>query len=104
MRSGRKLVDSFGRRHDYLRLSLTEKCSLRCRYCMPVDGVPLSRPNDLLSPDELFRIRYVSFGSIKSETIKIQYVIKNLTYYLVILMKELSHDIKKTILTYFFSW
>lgn len=33
-----KLVDRFGRVHDYLRLSVTPHCNLRCAYCMPKDG------------------------------------------------------------------
>ena len=36
------LVDGFGRRHTYLRVSLTERCNLRCRYCMPAEGVELT--------------------------------------------------------------
>lgn len=32
------LIDSFGRHHNYLRISLTERCNLRCSYCMPIDG------------------------------------------------------------------
>ncbi|GAA5881376.1 hypothetical protein JCM3774_002538 [Rhodotorula dairenensis] len=53
------LVDSFGRRHDYLRISLTEKCNLRCTYCMPEHGVPLL-PNDArLSVDEIDRVARV---------------------------------------------
>jgi sulfatase maturation enzyme AslB (radical SAM superfamily) len=35
------LDDGFGRRHNYLRISLTERCNLRCQYCMPADGVDL---------------------------------------------------------------
>lgn len=31
-------IDSFGRRHTYLRISLTERCNLRCQYCMPEEG------------------------------------------------------------------
>ncbi|GAA5913934.1 uncharacterized protein JCM6883_000126 [Sporobolomyces salmoneus] len=49
------LTDSFGRRHDYLRISLTEKCNLRCTYCMPSDGVPLLPRDDLLTTDEIER-------------------------------------------------
>ncbi len=33
------LTDSFGRRHDYLRISVSERCNLRCLYCMP-EGAP----------------------------------------------------------------
>ncbi|HMN06412.1 MAG TPA: GTP 3',8-cyclase MoaA [Flavobacteriales bacterium] len=35
------LIDRFGRRHDYLRISLTERCNLRCTYCMPEEGIVL---------------------------------------------------------------
>ncbi|GAA5826323.1 hypothetical protein JCM3770_005819, partial [Rhodotorula araucariae] len=53
------LTDSFGRKHDYLRMSLTEKCNLRCTYCMPEQGVPLLPPDHLLSTDEVDRIARV---------------------------------------------
>ena len=36
------LTDTFGRHHNYLRISLTERCNLRCQYCMPEDGVDLT--------------------------------------------------------------
>lgn len=49
---GSNLTDSHGRKHDYLRISLTEKCNLRCRYCMPEQGVELTKSNELLSLDE----------------------------------------------------
>jgi len=47
------LRDRFGRQHTYLRVSLTEKCSLRCTYCMPLEGVPLSPADQALSSDEI---------------------------------------------------
>lgn len=50
------LTDSFGRRHTYLRISLAERCNLRCTYCMPADGVPLSPAEHLLTADEIERI------------------------------------------------
>ncbi|XP_049703667.2 molybdenum cofactor biosynthesis protein 1 isoform X2 [Helicoverpa armigera] len=53
------LVDSFGRRHNYLRISLTERCNLRCQYCMPAEGVPLSARGALLSRAELVRLARV---------------------------------------------
>ena len=46
------LQDSFGRFHNYLRISLTEKCNLRCVYCMPMEGVPLTPKADHLSLEE----------------------------------------------------
>lgn len=42
------LTDSFGRFHDYLRISLTERCNLRCKYCMPAEGVELQPKDELL--------------------------------------------------------
>ena len=43
------LFDRFGRSHTYLRISVIEKCNLRCRYCMPEEGVPLLPKDDLLT-------------------------------------------------------
>eukprot|EP00958_Prasinococcus_capsulatus_P014327 scaffold1504_cov417-Prasinococcus_capsulatus_cf.AAC.67 len=50
------LTDNFGRHHNYLRISLTERCNLRCLYCMPEDGVELTPSDKLLTPEELERI------------------------------------------------
>ncbi|XP_077293511.1 molybdenum cofactor synthesis 1 isoform X2 [Arctopsyche grandis] len=50
------LTDLFGRRHTYLRISLSEKCNLRCKYCMPSEGVPLTKRDDLLSTDEIIKL------------------------------------------------
>merc|ERR1712223_278249 len=50
------LTDTHGRQHDYLRISLTEKCNLRCQYCMPEEGVDLTEKNKLLSSEELIKI------------------------------------------------
>ena len=51
-----QLTDLCGRRHSYLRLSLTEKCNLRCRYCMPEEGIPLRPRQEMLTADELVEI------------------------------------------------
>ncbi|XP_071962539.1 uncharacterized protein [Antedon mediterranea] len=56
------LTDSFGREHNYLRISLTEKCNLRCQYCMPAEGVPLSPKSHLLSTDEITEISRLFVG------------------------------------------
>ncbi|CAE7140906.1 unnamed protein product [Rhizoctonia solani] len=50
------LIDSFGRKHDYLRISLTERCNLRCNYCMPEEGVPLSPSGNILTNEEVVRL------------------------------------------------
>lgn len=50
------LTDSHGRHHNYLRISLTEKCNLRCTYCMPASGVPLTPSAKLMNASEIFEI------------------------------------------------
>ena len=50
------LTDDFGRKHNYLRISLLEKCNLRCTYCMPADGIVLSPKASLMTADEIFSI------------------------------------------------
>ncbi|BEH09308.1 MULTISPECIES: GTP 3',8-cyclase MoaA [Geobacter] len=50
------LIDSFGRRITYLRLSVTDRCNLRCRYCMPAGGVPKLRHGETLSYEDLLRV------------------------------------------------
>jgi len=50
------LVDRFGRVARDLRVSVTEKCSLRCTYCMPAEGLPAIPREDLLTPAEIARL------------------------------------------------
>ncbi|MEZ4701986.1 MAG: GTP 3',8-cyclase MoaA [Rhodothermales bacterium] len=50
------LTDTFGRHHTYLRISLTERCNLRCQYCMPAEGVPLKPHADILTFEEIERL------------------------------------------------
>ncbi|QCQ91903.1 GTP 3',8-cyclase MoaA [Rhodococcus sp. SGAir0479] len=51
-----ELVDGFGRVARDLRVSITEKCSLRCTYCMPAEGLPAIPARDLLTADEIVRL------------------------------------------------
>ncbi len=50
------LLDRYGRSHTYLRISVIEKCNLRCRYCMPEEGVPLLPRDQILSFEEIERL------------------------------------------------
>ena len=43
------MFDQYGRKIEYLRLSLTDRCNLRCRYCMPAAGVLKMRHEDILT-------------------------------------------------------
>ena len=47
------MIDQFGRSVTYLRISVTELCNLRCRYCMPADGVCKKNHADMLTEDEM---------------------------------------------------
>lgn len=47
------MIDTYGRNIKYLRLSVTERCNLRCRYCMPEDGVCKKSHFDMLTEDEM---------------------------------------------------
>lgn len=48
--------DGFGREIDYLRISITDKCNLRCKYCMPEYGVDFVEHAEILSLEEIYRI------------------------------------------------
>lgn len=50
------LIDPFGRRIDYLRVSVTDRCDLRCSYCLPEDFRGFEEPAHWLAPDELARV------------------------------------------------
>jgi cyclic pyranopterin phosphate synthase len=50
------MQDSFSRVIDYLRISITDKCNLRCIYCMPADGVTPARHSDILRYEEIIRV------------------------------------------------
>ena len=50
------MIDPFGRKLSYLRVSVTDRCNLRCRYCMPADGVTLLAHDDILSYEEIVAV------------------------------------------------
>ena len=50
------MTDNFGRNIDYIRISITDRCNLRCVYCMPEEGVESVAHNDILKFDEILRI------------------------------------------------
>ncbi|KAJ1723191.1 Molybdenum cofactor synthesis protein 1 [Coemansia erecta] len=50
------LSDLFGRFHNYLRISVTERCNLRCQYCMPEEGIDLTDGDKLMTTPEILRI------------------------------------------------
>ena len=51
-----ELRDTFGRRIDYLRVSVTDRCNLRCVYCMPAEGIPWKPHADMLTYEEITQV------------------------------------------------
>ncbi|HNJ79043.1 MAG TPA: GTP 3',8-cyclase MoaA, partial [Marmoricola sp.] len=51
-----ELLDSYGRVAKDLRVSLTDRCNLRCEYCMPPEGLEWQPSDQILSDDEVFRL------------------------------------------------
>ena len=50
------MTDAFGRVHNYLRISLTDNCNLRCTYCMPEDDYDFTPVSQLMQPDEILTL------------------------------------------------
>lgn len=65
-----QLTDKFGRNIEYLRLSVTDRCDLRCNYCMPEGFKDFGEPEDWLTFDEIERVIRV-FGELGTKRIRI---------------------------------
>lgn len=50
------MIDGLGRTIDYMRISVTDRCNLRCCYCMPPEGVPLKSHEEILTYQEILKI------------------------------------------------
>jgi molybdenum cofactor biosynthesis protein A len=61
------MQDNHGRAHNYLRISITEHCNLRCTYCMPAEGIALTPRAHLMTADEIVTIAktFVKLGVTK---------------------------------------
>lgn len=57
------IVDSYNRLHDYLRISLTDNCNLRCFYCMPEENYDFTPPSRLMQADEIFALSEIFVGA-----------------------------------------
>ncbi|WBX71300.1 GTP 3',8-cyclase MoaA [Tenacibaculum retecalamus] len=51
-----KLIDNFGRQVSYVRLAVTDRCNLRCQYCMPAHGIDIVPRKELLTYKEMYRL------------------------------------------------
>jgi cyclic pyranopterin phosphate synthase len=56
------LIDSFGRKINYLRLSVTDRCNLRCIYCMPAEGICKMKHEEILKYEELLLLAETAIG------------------------------------------
>ena len=58
-----EMFDHINRRIEYLRISITDRCNLRCVYCMPEEGIPALRHGEILSYEEILRVVRVAAGA-----------------------------------------
>lgn len=66
----RKIVDNFGRPHTYLRISLTDRCNLRCFYCMPEEGIELMEKSNIMTLEEIIDLAR-TFRDLGVDTIRL---------------------------------
>jgi len=65
-----RLIDRFGRVATDLRISLTDRCNLRCTYCMPAEGLDWTPTDELLSDDEIVRLVRIAVQRLGIEEIR----------------------------------
>src|SRR5680860_962128 len=66
----KSIVDNFGRPHTYLRISLTDRCNLRCFYCMPEEGIELIEKPNIMSLEEIIALAR-TFRDLGVDTIRL---------------------------------
>ncbi|MEU6235079.1 GTP 3',8-cyclase MoaA [Kitasatospora sp. NPDC047058] len=67
----RPLLDRFGRVHTDLRVSLTDRCNLRCTYCMPAEGLDWLPKAEVLSDDEVVRLVRIAVGRLGITSVRL---------------------------------
>jgi len=66
----KKIVDNFDRPHTYLRISLTDRCNLRCFYCMPEEGIELMEKSNIMTLEEIIDLAR-TFRDLGVDTIRL---------------------------------
>ena len=56
------MKDQFGRDINYMRISITDRCNLRCRYCMPPEGIQKVSMSQILTYEEIIRVCSIAAG------------------------------------------
>ncbi|MEU2780040.1 radical SAM protein, partial [Streptomyces sp. NPDC007162] len=64
------LTDTYGRQATDLRVSLTDRCNLRCTYCMPEEGLQWLGKSNLLTDDEIVRLITIAVTSLGIEEVR----------------------------------
>ncbi|WP_258098552.1 GTP 3',8-cyclase MoaA [Marinoscillum pacificum] len=93
-----QIVDKFGRPHSYLRISLTDRCNLRCFYCMPEEGIELMDKPSIMSLEEIISISS-TFQKLGVDTVRLtggEPLIRKNFDYLVEEMRNLGLAVKLT--------
>lgn len=54
-------TDKYGREINYLRISVTDRCNLRCTYCMPAEGIPSTKHDEILRYEEIVRLARLAY-------------------------------------------
>ena len=70
LQGGQKLIDPYGRQIEYVRLSVTDKCNLRCFYCMPKGFKSFENPANRLTFDEIERV-IGAFGELGVDRVRL---------------------------------
>ena len=66
-----QLIDTFGRIHKDLRISITDRCNFRCTYCMPEDGLDWTPREEILTFEEIERIASLLVKRFGIESIRL---------------------------------
>src|SRR6056297_136405 len=93
-----QIIDNFGREHTYLRISLTDRCNLRCFYCMPEDGIELAYKSEIMTLEEIVSIAKI-FRSLGVDTIRLtggEPLIRNNAEWLIRELADLGVTLKLT--------
>jgi cyclic pyranopterin phosphate synthase len=96
-----KQKDRYGRKINYLRISVTDRCNLRCAYCMPSEGIPLIKHDDILRYEEITRIAYLAheLGFTKFRITGGEPLVRKGLHYLVRDLANLGEDLDLSITT-----
>ena len=84
------LVDSFGRVHRDLRISVTDRCNFRCTYCMPEEGMPWVPREEILTFEEITRLARIAVDRFGIDSIRITGGEPTVRAHLPVLVERLS--------------